>query len=305
MLEFMWMTCWDERDKVDPSEFESAAHAEAAADWEGEDGVFAQTLVELRWLDKLPDGHTLRVHDFWEHCANYVRQRMHERRKSGKEVCETFKNFQKLRKNAPLNPDPRPQTQDPRPKTGEDSDSDPKKDSMSTRQTEIDPPAQKVIDDWNEMAKTCDLPQPRGVPRKGSTRAKALAARVKEPAWMADYPGALAKIPKSEFLTGKTTSNGTWRANLDWFLRPDTVVTILEGKYDGVAAVNGPKPPGERPLRYDPITRLPIKPGELEYFLLPSDATPEQVEEVRCRGAEWEMEHWPEDHWSEDHKKGQ
>ena len=178
---------------------------------------------------------------------------------------------------------------------------DPKKDPSSTRQTEIDPPAQQVIDDWNEMAKTCDLPQPRGLPRNGSARHKALRTRVKEPAWLEDYPAALAKIPQSTFLVGQAQDGGTWKANLDWFLRPDTVSTILEGKYD-VAASNGPKPPGERPLQYDPISGRAIKPIELEVNLLPTNITDEKRADIKQRSIEWEKTHWPEEWWDEAQK---
>ena len=166
--------------------------------------------------------------------------------------------------------------------------------------------AEDVSNAWNEMregSKCADGNPLPSVSKMTKKRLVSLKDRAREDGWLDSWRPALERIPQSPFLCGHGDKG--WKSDIDWFLKPDSVTKILEGKYDGVAAVNGPKPPGERPLRYDPITRLPIKPGELEYFLLPSDATPEQVEEVRCRGAEWEMEHWPEDHWSEDHKKGQ
>ncbi|MEX1028280.1 MAG: helix-turn-helix domain-containing protein [Candidatus Paceibacterota bacterium] len=41
---------------------------------------------------------------------------------------------------------------------------------------------------------------------------------------------ALAKITKSSFCHGQNDRG--WRADIDWFLRPDTMTKILEGKYD-------------------------------------------------------------------------
>jgi hypothetical protein len=54
--------------------------------------------------------------------------------------------------------------------------------------------------------------------------------RVKDPEWLADYPAALAKIPNSAFLRGRNERG--WIPDIDWFLKPDTVTRILEGKYD-------------------------------------------------------------------------
>jgi len=36
-------------------------------------------------------------------------------------------------------------------------------------------------------------------------------------------------IPDSPFLLGENDRG--WRADIDWFLRPDSVTRILEGKY--------------------------------------------------------------------------
>ena len=44
----------------------------------------------------------------------------------------------------------------------------------------------------------------------------------------------LPKIAKSSFCLGENNRN--WRANLDWFLNPDTVTRIIEGQYDDGAA---------------------------------------------------------------------
>lgn len=40
----------------------------------------------------------------------------------------------------------------------------------------------------------------------------------------------MLRIQKSSFCQGKNDRG--WVASFDWFIRPDTVVKIMEGKYD-------------------------------------------------------------------------
>lgn len=61
-------------------------------------------------------------------------------------------------------------------------------------------------------------------------RSIAFAARRKTFGWVPGLPEALGKVAASSFCQGGSESN--WVADIDWFLRPDTVTRILEGKYD-------------------------------------------------------------------------
>ena len=238
MLEFMWMTCHDSNDPV----FESAELVEAAADWSGEAGVWAEALLHCKFLDKVPDSNALEVHGYWEHCPKYVRDRVDKRRTRSK-LSENVGECRRIvGDNPPLNP--RPKTQDPRPEP--DPDHDPKKDHMSIQRTEFDARCLQVVNDWNAMAETNGLPHSARLPKKGSNRSKSLMARVKDPEWMDSYTTALSRIPRSAFLTGKTDDNRTWQANLDWFLRPGSVGKILEGQY-GCGETHGPPMP--HPIR--------------------------------------------------------
>jgi hypothetical protein len=61
----------------------------------------------------------------------------------------------------------------------------------------------------------------------------ALAARCRDPIWRQLWRQALCKLPQSSFLRGERPRDGRdWRADIDWFLKPDSVSKILEGKYD-------------------------------------------------------------------------
>ena len=62
-----------------------------------------------------------------------------------------------------------------------------------------------------------------------TSRTTALRSRLKDPAWRDSWQAALVQGGTSAFLRGENERG--WRADVDWFLRPDTVTKILEGKY--------------------------------------------------------------------------
>lgn len=65
-------------------------------------------------------------------------------------------------------------------------------------------------------------------------RLKSVNARFSEPFFQANWKEGIARVAKSDFCNGKNERN--WRADPDWFLRPDTLPKILEGKYDNKTA---------------------------------------------------------------------
>jgi hypothetical protein len=62
-------------------------------------------------------------------------------------------------------------------------------------------------------------------------RLKAFRARVADPEWIKQLDDALAAVAKTPFCLGKNDRN--WRADIDFFLRPDTFLHLFEGKYKG------------------------------------------------------------------------
>ncbi len=72
-LELMWFSAYE---RLSP-DFRSAAQVEDAAEWEGESGVFAETLADpdIRFLDHDDEGYV--IHDFWEHAPEYIKKRAH------------------------------------------------------------------------------------------------------------------------------------------------------------------------------------------------------------------------------------
>jgi hypothetical protein len=81
-----------------------------------------------------------------------------------------------------------------------------------------------VAKEWNMVD---GITQCRSLTNK---RRQAIAARWKEEFWRINWQTALEKIRKLPALHGKNDQN--WVADIDWFLRPDTVARVIEGKYD-------------------------------------------------------------------------
>lgn len=88
-----------------------------------------------------------------------------------------------------------------------------------------------LFKDWNEMANRgeCRRMVKTTLPPQHS-RFRAATARLKDPFFRDNYKEALGKVLTSPFCNGD--SDRGWRADIDFFLAPDRVMKILEGKYD-------------------------------------------------------------------------
>lgn len=62
-------------------------------------------------------------------------------------------------------------------------------------------------------------------------RIVSIKSRLKDGFFSENWVECLDKIKTSDFCLGKNKTG--WRADIDWFLRPDTCVKIMEGKYGG------------------------------------------------------------------------
>jgi len=89
-----------------------------------------------------------------------------------------------------------------------------------------------------------------------SGRQKMYAARMKSPTWIEDFRAALEKFPLPCF----ENSNG-WKPTFEWFMRPDTVIKIIEGTYDWEKSEiqNGRKPAENDPPRGRVCTKEELK----------------------------------------------
>lgn len=72
-------------------------------------------------------------------------------------------------------------------------------------------------------------------------RRKAWAARCRTAGWLDSLPAALDAIEASPFCRGDNDRG--WKADVDWLLRPDTVVRLCEGKYAASGPAEAPRGP--------------------------------------------------------------
>lgn len=85
---------------------------------------------------------------------------------------------------------------------------------------EPDPSIDDFVSSWN---KTPGVIRCRDVT---VARRKVIKTRLRFPEW--DWRSALLKFP----LRVTTSDPGGWKPDIDWFLKPDSVTKVLEGKYD-------------------------------------------------------------------------
>ncbi len=88
------------------------------------------------------------------------------------------------------------------------------------------PPSNEFLEQWNRHAKMNGW-----TPAQAMTvsRTKALRVRLQDPVWRDSWKEALVQGGTSAFLRGENERG--WKADAEWFLRPDTVTKIIEGKY--------------------------------------------------------------------------
>jgi len=104
-------------------------------------------------------------------------------------------------------------------------------------------PAKEIVDSWNAMAAANSLPQ---VKATTAGRLKSVRARWTSPFWREHWKEALAAVPTRPFLLGQ--GDRGWRADFEWFVRPDTVPKLIEGAYNGTPGNRAGK--GAIPTRY-------------------------------------------------------
>jgi len=92
-------------------------------------------------------------------------------------------------------------------------------------------PLPPIFAEWNAMASEAGIPTANETP----ARKAAIKTRMKDAFFRDNWKAAMDKIPASQFMQG--LNDRGWKANLDWFLKPDSVTRIMEGKYDNAEPV--------------------------------------------------------------------
>jgi DNA-binding transcriptional ArsR family regulator len=85
-------------------------------------------------------------------------------------------------------------------------------------------------------------------------RREAFRTRLKTEGWLQDALEAIAKFPvKCQLDAAGNILPDAWLPTIDWFLKPDSVPKVLEGKYDWSKASGN----GKAPMRVGPSHRHP------------------------------------------------
>lgn len=209
-----------------------ALDVEAAAEYPGEPGRFAQAAFEAGFLDRDADSSFL-IHDLYDHAPKYAQMRM-RRKGNAPDMSETVTNVPHLGTTVTANgnecaTEPRTENQEPKPKTSKEPPNPP------SGGGDVATPTAEFLDAWNEAAQAFGWRVCRDFTPK---RVSSLRARLRDPAWRDGWRGALTRAGPIPGLRGQNDRD--WIANVDWFLRPGTVTKILEGHYDAWK----PKPTG-------------------------------------------------------------
>ncbi len=96
---------------------------------------------------------------------------------------------------------------------------------------------------WNELAEDTGIPK---IVRFTAHRSRTFAARRHDPFFVANWQAGLERIKKIPGLWG--SNDRGWKGDVDWFLRPDTLVKIMEGKYDSWDEAKTALPKSRDPL---------------------------------------------------------
>ena len=99
---------------------------------------------------------------------------------------------------------------------------------------------QKAKQVWNEMAKANGLPVASEITGK---RKREMLKRFKEHDGLNSWRGVVSHVPRCQWLLGKKPGS-SWRCNIDFVLRQDRFLPMLEGAYDDP----DPAAPKFRPL---------------------------------------------------------
>lgn len=136
-----------------------------------------------------------------------------------------------------LTTNPAPSCGNPAPRDEERREGNGKKEWNGTPAASLSQDIQEVFDSWNRL---------RGLPHclvVSDSRRRTIRVRLVDPFFKANWKLALAKIEQSDFCRGG--SERGWRASFDWFIRPDSVAKVMEGKYD---KANSAPPPKQKTL---------------------------------------------------------
>jgi hypothetical protein len=179
---------------------------------------FARAMQAVGWLEITETG------------VLFVRWNRHNS-KSAKARALDARRKKRVRKMSGSQPDKCPD--DNRTKTGPEKRREEKrkeeKTTGSNEPVEAGGAADLVFSEWNQLGCVSEC---RVITQ---ARRRMVATRLKDTWWRSNWLNAIARIPGARWLH---ENDSNWKADIDWFLRPDTAARLLEGKYDNAGRTN-------------------------------------------------------------------
>ncbi len=211
-LELLWIATLNNAKRGDIGRFSNEEIA-IECDWTGDPDELIDGLVGAGWVDESTE-HRLVIHDWPEHAPRYIHAWIKSQGTTFAEelTSTTVLTVEPTVEGGTPNVTKRNVTKpnETKPKGGEAGASVPP------------PPLDVIVADFNEtFGLNCRLTD---------ARRTQLRARWKDEHWRDNWMVALARAGPSAFLRG--ANDRGWVIDLEFFLRPDTVTKILEGKYD-------------------------------------------------------------------------
>lgn len=232
-LELLWLATAKNAPEGDIGRFSNEDIA-IACYWDGDPDEFVDALVECRWLDADSTWRLL-VHDWSEHAPTYVHGCLKRHGKS-------FRNSTKEVTKEPPKQAPK------EPAIGTSSEDTPTKPSLTKPSQDLAKPNQvKPSEEEGESASAAASPPPAPTTSPADLleawnavmgqrcemtekRTKAARLRLKDPKWVERWRVALDRCSASDFCRG--VNDRGWAADFEWFIKPESVTRLLEGKYD-------------------------------------------------------------------------
>ena len=102
--------------------------------------------------------------------------------------------------------------------------------------------SERIVELWNKQQglRKCQV--------FSQGRKKSLNARIKDAWWLQNWQKGIELVSQSSFCTGENDRN--WKADIEWFLRPDSLVNIIEGKYGEPERIAAPSSAQNQPERW-------------------------------------------------------
>jgi len=166
---------------------------------------FAAAMVEVGWLESQAENVVIPKFERW--LGRSAKRRLQHAREVGEKRCALPKRTKSALQN----------------RTEENSKDPPKSPPGGALPI---PELADLITAWNDHASTCGWKRCKHATKD---RLKTFKTRSQDPYWRENWLSALSRAAGIGWIRGDTDG---WIANIDWFLRPKTVVRLTEGSYD-------------------------------------------------------------------------